>query len=95
MQCFNDYQHILLFLFGVIVLLFTSVLMIFIGLLTVGALGILTDVCKYIYIRVSQLICIKCNRNMRHTDTYENRPVMGIRTSTNGGHLWILQDDLY
>ena len=48
MQCFSNYQHILLFFFGVIVLLFTSGLMIFIGLLTVGALGIVTDVCKYV-----------------------------------------------
>ena len=44
MKCFDDSEHILLFLFGVIVILFTSGLMLFIGLLTFGALDIITNV---------------------------------------------------
>ena len=35
------------------------------------------------------IIMHKYNRNMQHIDTYKNQLVTGIRTTTNGGHLWI------
>ena len=46
-QCFNNYKHLLLFLFGLVVMLFTSALIIYIWLLTVGGLDIMTNVCMY------------------------------------------------
>ena len=87
MQCFNNYKHLLLFLFGLMVMLFTSALIIYIWLLlTVGGLDIMTNVCMYNKITLC-IKFIKHNRNMQYRDVYMNQLFMDIKRNTSGGHL--------
>ena len=67
-----------------------SIWMIFVGLLTFGALDIVTDVRKILHWDT----CIKCilnttYRNMQQANIYVNQLVMDIRRNTSGGLLWI------
>ena len=66
-------------------MLFTSVLVLYLWLLTVGGLDIMTNVC-ILKLHCVYMTFIKCNRNMQHIDIYMNQLFMDTKRNTTGGH---------